>query len=203
MWRSKRGQRHGFTLMEVAIAVLVVGVGVLALFALISSGMDASARAIADTHAAMLASGIFNGLRAMAATNAQAAAQNNNYSTWTNFWIGVSNAAPVWAPAPQAWVPPPWTNFLYAVSTNRPVLLVFENQSQRGLAGNLGIQNFVVTYWLSVRPKPTTDFPSTWSAMLWIWPGRRNFDIRNNEQWKKASSEALKFYTEFPCSGTL
>jgi len=69
----------GFTLVEVALAMLVVAIGVLAVFSLLSSGMKASARALADTHAAMFADNVFSGLRARALVA-------GDERKWTGFW---------------------------------------------------------------------------------------------------------------------
>lgn len=98
--------RAGFTLMEVAIAVAVVVVGLLAMFALIASGLDASARSVADTQAALFADAVFGSLQA----ESQAAAQKgvryagNNVTIegvyWREFWKdfntgGKANGIPI------------------------------------------------------------------------------------------------------------
>lgn len=64
--KTLRAGRRGFTLVEVALALLVVSVGILAAFALIPAGLQTNQQAIDDTQAAMFADTVFEGLRAQA-----------------------------------------------------------------------------------------------------------------------------------------
>lgn len=57
----------GFTLVEIALAILVVSVGLLAVYGLFPSGFRTGRQAIDDTRAAMFAQEVFNGLKAKAA----------------------------------------------------------------------------------------------------------------------------------------
>lgn len=77
----RKKSEKGFTLMEVALAVVVVGVGIMAVFSLIASGLDSSRKAIEETQASIFANNVFNGLRAAALTNAEISAVQ-----WANFW---------------------------------------------------------------------------------------------------------------------
>lgn len=71
----------GFTLMEVAIAIAVVVIGVLSLFALIGKGLDASNLAAEDTQTAIFADTVFNGLRSRSAVASEAGPH-----AWTTYW---------------------------------------------------------------------------------------------------------------------
>jgi prepilin-type N-terminal cleavage/methylation domain-containing protein len=62
--------RRGFTLIEVALALMVVGVGLLAVFQLFPAGLRAGFDATAETRAAQFADMVFNGMRARAADTA-------------------------------------------------------------------------------------------------------------------------------------
>lgn len=58
-----RGQM-GFTLVEVSLALLVAGIGLLVVFSLFPSGLDQNRRSIDETRAAMFAEEVINGYRA-------------------------------------------------------------------------------------------------------------------------------------------
>lgn len=63
---STHPSKVGFTLIEVSLAVLVVGLGLLTLFGLFPSGLRAGEEASADTRAGLFASVLFEGMRANA-----------------------------------------------------------------------------------------------------------------------------------------
>jgi len=79
----------GFSLVEVALALLVVGIGMLAILSMFPAGLDQNSRSISDTQAALFAEEVFGALRVHAETNwdgigdtakipfLQAAASNN------------------------------------------------------------------------------------------------------------------------------
>jgi prepilin-type N-terminal cleavage/methylation domain-containing protein len=66
---KQQRKRGGFTLIEIALAILVVSIGLLSVFSLFPSGMAANKHAIDDTYGAMFADEVFNGLRAVLSTN--------------------------------------------------------------------------------------------------------------------------------------
>jgi type II secretory pathway pseudopilin PulG len=55
----------GFTLMEIALALLVISIGVLAIIGVMSSSLEAANKSIDDTHAAMFADDILHGFQAL------------------------------------------------------------------------------------------------------------------------------------------
>lgn len=61
--------KSGFTMVEIALAILVVGIGLLAVFSLFPTGMTFNRQAIDDTYAAMFAEEVFYGYRAQASAN--------------------------------------------------------------------------------------------------------------------------------------
>jgi len=91
-------KREGFTLIEIALALVVVAIGVLAVFGLMSAGMNMCTKAISDTQMAVIASDFLGSIRAMASYQAQKEredrfekiAYNPNYwgLWWTNFATG-------------------------------------------------------------------------------------------------------------------
>lgn len=59
----------GFSLVEVSLAIMIVGIGMLAIIGMFPAGLDQNSRAISDTHAALFAGEVFSALRVQAETN--------------------------------------------------------------------------------------------------------------------------------------
>ena len=57
---------HAFTLVEVALALMVVAIGILAVLGMFPAGLDQGEWSAAETHAALFAEEVFNGMRALA-----------------------------------------------------------------------------------------------------------------------------------------
>ena len=74
--RPAADARAGFSLVEVALALLVVTVGIMAVFGLFPSGLDAGKASLDETRAAMFAEETFNSFRALAQSPDR---------TWANF----------------------------------------------------------------------------------------------------------------------
>ena len=96
---SPRGAR-GFSLVEVTLALMVVGVGMLAILGMFPAGLDQNTRSISDTHAALFAQEVFNSLRVHAETNWQEigvgiyslpAAASNNWHRDVDITIKLGN----------------------------------------------------------------------------------------------------------------
>lgn len=63
---KRRPASAGFSLAEISLALLVVSIGMLGLFALFPAGIQMSKSAVDDTRSALFAEAVFNGLRAKA-----------------------------------------------------------------------------------------------------------------------------------------
>lgn len=66
--QGKGGGRAGFTLVEVSLAVLVLGLGILTVFSLFPSGLRSAEEGAADTHCALFSDAILSGIHANAAS---------------------------------------------------------------------------------------------------------------------------------------
>ena len=84
-------RKSGFTLVEVALALLVVGVGIVAIFGLFPAGMEAGRRTVNETQAALFAEEVFTAYRSLASV--------------TNLTIATNAQVPV--AAPGQWSSPP------------------------------------------------------------------------------------------------
>lgn len=89
-WHPAHNQ-NGFTLVEIALALLVASIGLLGLFSVFPAGVQMNKMSIDETQAAMFAEQVLNGVRAQAAT-----------STWSQLKNGV-NLPP---PTPDVWSDP-------------------------------------------------------------------------------------------------
>jgi len=69
--------RSGFTLIEVSLAVMVVGLGLLTVFSLFPSGLRSAEEGVADTKCGLFAETMLNGMHANASTI-------TNWNDWAN-----------------------------------------------------------------------------------------------------------------------
>lgn len=78
--RSHRRSRRGFSLVEVALALLVVSVGILGAFSLFPAGLKTNQEAIDDAQATLFSNLVFEHMRAMAQIS--------------NYWAAAGNYVP-------------------------------------------------------------------------------------------------------------
>lgn len=93
--------KDAFTLVEVALSLLVVGVGLLSVFSLFPAGLKMNKQAIDETQAALFAEEVLNGVRAQTAI-----------LDWNDLRIALP---PV---APEMWENP--TELVVGVTFNKP-----------------------------------------------------------------------------------
>lgn len=206
-----KSRKSGFTLMEVALAVVVVGVGVLAMFALISSGLDASAKAVATTQAAFFADATFTAIRG----EASKASESKDRMAWTNFWLDVKNGNTNFSVAMR----PAWNGYNSSTPDRfganelkiRPnqstaLRLSFDNRIMRPGVGGIvdgAIPSGVLRYRLltsnvTMYATGTTGTRDPKGIILMIWPGPGP-----TTGPMAAPSNAVTFYTEVANTGSL
>ena len=102
-------RRAGFSLVEVALAIMVIAVGLLSVFGLFPHGMESSRRALDETRAATFAEDTFNSLRVMAQT-----------SDWASLTHRFSIPAPDWWGNTYVWANHPYvlTNIYSNIISN-------------------------------------------------------------------------------------
>jgi prepilin-type N-terminal cleavage/methylation domain-containing protein len=205
--------RSGFTLMEVALAIVVVAIGMMAAFALITTGLDSSAKAVAMTRGAIFADDVFNGLRSKASL-----ATDAGEGAWELFWEDFEDGAaavtvaagPMWqldVEVIPGWPPVIVTNYIYVVATP-------EGDPAEGLSltnycyrtDTTNIPNSSLRYTLYVEPHVETITVGTppeefsWSrtnkitAILNVWEGQYGTPNINR---------AMTFVSEFENAGGL
>jgi prepilin-type N-terminal cleavage/methylation domain-containing protein len=197
------GRRGGFTLLEVALAITVVALGMMALFALMSGGLDNSAKAIADTHAALFAQNAFGSIRERNVAAAQAGT-----AQWDLFWFDFTNgntsisvsAPATWTGESTSWIPSTrsWLTTMRPLDIRcmlkRPPsdlhLNKYINKPLRTGIPNLSIVNASLRYRLGFQSLPNGRKMATLS----IWEGEWG-DI--------AKATPLVFYSEFSNPGDL
>lgn len=191
-YRKSFRQEDGFTLIEIALAIVVVAIGVLAVFSLLSAGLDASNKAIGDTQAAIFADNVFNALRAeslKAASDYDPFVPVNGWNTfWQNFVNGSTNISVV---AGLAWTP---AN-LSVTAVSGGGTLVFLNKSLRG-STITDVQNYALRYELTVQPSL-----GGWGAALWENTAKVTLKVWNGQYG--STNNPLVFYSEFYNPGAL
>ncbi|MBN1676460.1 MAG: hypothetical protein JXR37_35780 [Kiritimatiellae bacterium] len=178
---------EGFNLVEVTLAMLIVAVGLLSVFSLFPSGLDANAKAIADTHSAIFAEEVFNGIRAEAQRRAAAerdAALKEDTVDPKDAWDGLPDALlPVAAPA--AWLK---SDRLGTQTTQGRVFCnTYTNISFRG-RGGAGQATEIVDHALRYRLDVAPRNEKVMAATLYVWP---------NEFGSADPADSTIFYSEF------
>jgi len=185
--------------MEVALAILVMALGVVAVFSMIATGLDANAMAVADTQACLFADSVFRGIRAEsinAATGMHPEFPPDQIETaqerWEEFWTKFKNgnliipvAAPdTWKVSPQPIKP--------GGGMESPKFTIKAMRS--GVGGDRqrieSIENHTLRYRLKLEQSGDTAYKATLS----IWEGKFGSDDPKH---------ALVFYTEFYNPGDL
>ncbi len=88
-------RNRGFTLVEVALAMLVIGIGIMAVFGLFPAGIEAGRRAVNETQAALFAEEVFAGYRALAGTTAWGSLNTLQIApAASNLWSGATRIVP-------------------------------------------------------------------------------------------------------------
>lgn len=85
MGSAQASRESGFTLVEVALAVMAVGLGLMTIIGLFPAGLQNASDDAADTRAGLFAEAVFNGMRG--------AATNNDVAVWDGAFIGSSMMA--------------------------------------------------------------------------------------------------------------
>lgn len=202
----------GFTLIEVAIAVLVVSLGVLALAALFSQGLSASAKAVGDTHSSMFAENVFNGLRARSLLEAEKQLLTNR-NTWVDFWTNFvyGNTSITIAAVSPSWGI--WSNVM-PIRVGGPYTQMYANIPMHG-GGVTGIvdhafryriaastNSTVVSNWVSAKMNGVW-LPSWWTVPVTDTTARVVLYVWDNRFGSTNLSDALMFSSEFANQGDL
>ena len=174
----------GFTLMEVALAILVAAIGLMAVFGLIGHGLEASLLAIGDTQAAIFADNVFNTLRAESLRAAELGAVE-----WEDYWLGIDGQKPI-VVATEAL----WAQKIEVKSLRQAETLVFANRSVRtGDVASDPIVNHALQYRMDVEPDDRSA-PMRYMVSLYVWP---------TQFGPTEDKDALLFYAEFNNPGDL
>ena len=192
----------GFTLMEVALSIAVVAVGVMALFALMSSGLESSAAALADTQSAIFADNVFGGLRAISTDQARSGVGNWEFF-WHDFQTGQTNLV---VAMPQIWekVTDPTNPFRMVppqvLGNDVQYTLKYQNIPIHAQTTS-EVMNHVLRYQLKVESRRVGLFTdaANWDVnvaevTLKVWGGEFG-------SW--ADEDAIIFYTEIDNPGDL
>jgi type IV pilus modification protein PilV len=183
----KRRNNQGFTLIEVALSIVVVAIGIMAVFSLIGSGLESNRKAISESQAAIFANDVFNSLR----SDTQQTNYMSNPTNWIGHWTDLKNKT---------------TNITVAASTNwlgqynvyadgTVYSMVFTNAPVHGGTALTNIVNGGLQYRLNVDgPTSYGGSSERVSVRLYVWDGiYAQADL----------NKALVFYSEFNNPGEL
>jgi type II secretory pathway pseudopilin PulG len=175
----------GFVMLELALSVLVIAIGVLALFGLFRLSTDTVEQTQADTRAALFAQEVMSGLRAESERRLSSCSTSE---TWEAFWDDMTNGygIPVACGGPVGvWADPSLAVVAGEYTTN----------SYTNVAVHAGIITNIVShslrYRLDITATNTTPLPY-WTnrilATLYVWDGLYG---------STSNSDAVIFYSEF------
>ena len=176
--------RHctGLIMVEAALAVVVLSIGVLAVFVLFSSGMSTKTKASGDTQAALFAQGVFSTLRA-----ASEEASRQGQVRWEEFWYDIEGNTNL-LPAAGAEF---WANSNMMINANTLTPIVYSIP----LTNGADMVNHALRYILTVDlDLAITNWPDRVPVTLKVWEGA--FGQTNDD-------DAAVFYTEFDNPGDL
>jgi type II secretory pathway pseudopilin PulG len=167
MKTPKMNKRSGFTMVEIALAMMVMTVGVLGIFALFPVGLNSSRDAKTDTQMAMLAQAVFDDFRDWSARN----------------WVGDQ--------------PPNWTSYNFKLHENvsnasaiRPIGQSGNLQGGTVLVRQVGTDGAEGVPICHCNMEVVTISPELVGVQLIMYPGRQ---LPNEEQG--ITVRALQFYT--------
>jgi prepilin-type N-terminal cleavage/methylation domain-containing protein len=199
----KKRNNEGFTLIEVALSIVVVAIGIMAVFSLMGSGLESNRKAISESQAAIFANDVFNSLRSAS----QQPDIMANVGAWESFWIGYKHQQPPAATAVSVAGGATWdgpTNYIYGYGDVYSV--AFTNALLHGGAAFTGgaISNPVngsLQYRLDIcGPRFTnivgaaTQIVERVNVRLYVWDGLyAQADV----------NKALVFYSEYNNPGEL
>lgn len=142
-----RSNRHGFTLAETAIALLVVSAGILSVFALFPVGLENSRAASADVEAGLFAEKVFESFRAKFGAG-----------DWTSTSVTLDAA-----------------NNPYLTASTQIVGLTTPTATQFDLVDKVANITNTVWYKLSAVPYPATNFERMQLTLV-VWPQKTKPD---------------------------
>ena len=169
---DNRRKKRGFTLVEVALALMIVGVGVLTVVGLFYSGTDVGKLSTEETRMALFADSVFNGVRSVV--------ENGHWND-----LGSASFPLLPAVAATKWRNPSPID-LAALNSVVTITNIYNDGSPQG------IYEGALRYRLSVRPPGQPGVPPNVKCLqMEIWPGE--FGTNNNP---------TIYYTEYYQHGT-
>jgi hypothetical protein len=160
-------RQDGFTLMEIALALLAIGLAFLTLLGLGRSGLDSVKEANSDTRCEAMASAVFDTLETYNHIFADYARTNRTGATWAQMW----STSPI--PFPP----------VAGMATNTiPLLINREDISRAFDPESISLNNWNPRYRLWVRPGRTSESVASshnmLNVILFIYPDGDTYSSR-------------------------
>jgi hypothetical protein len=109
-------RRSAFTLIETSLALLAIGIGLIAIFGLGRLGLQSNKESLNDQRCAMLSNAIFETLRERNAYFVDLARTNGLGQIWYNFWMDAAQDGRIAFP-PVANLAPLTANLIFGATT--------------------------------------------------------------------------------------
>jgi type II secretory pathway pseudopilin PulG len=180
---NSKGQ-SAFTLIEIALAILLIALGILAMFSLLGAALDTSNKASADAQAAIFADSVFNSLRAESLRAAEQGLDVTNADAWVNFWNSFSNGVTTIPVACAAM----WGDGNLVIRNGGPYTESFTNNYGTSLTN---VVNHSLRYTIHAGLEPHLYRAN---VVLKVWEGQFG---------PTSDTNALRFYSEFRKEGDI
>lgn len=183
---------QGFTLVEVTLSTVVIGLGLLALFGLGRLAIQNAREAESDTRAAMLADDVFASLHAYS----EQLCASNDPSAWAAFWTNFANGV---IPLPIAQSSS--TSLIWANGSNCMYYL-YGRPDLRHAAVN-PVPEWGARFTVSVDPTNSFATMGVVGSAAGPLPNEVKITLHITPDVFSQNGESLTFYTHFAEHGTL
>jgi prepilin-type N-terminal cleavage/methylation domain-containing protein len=188
MRKTAQTGRAGFSLVEVSLALLVVGVGMMGAFALFPVGLDAGKLALEDSRASLFSDEAFDSIRTLsvAGTNLTGVTDYRDAVSagpGSDFWSASGTGPSLLAPrvTDKTWSGTElWTNIYSGSVTNSRYAGTWQ------FALTTPIPDYAFRYRLECAPHSNTNLFRIRQARLSVWPG----------EFGATTNSDFVFYTE-------
>ena len=179
--QQRRRGKLGYSLVEVSLALLVVAIGLLTIFALIPDGLGLSRKSVDATEMAAFADFVFASLDGMASST--------NANDWNRFWNNPTNHLPLTKMLEGATNIPPTQPRIRPMGNSTPQWFPWIPSFYGGLGVAPAVETYQVASFTYLLDIGQTGVVSRY-ARLEVWPG----DVSNQV------ATALNYGSNFPAS---
>jgi prepilin-type N-terminal cleavage/methylation domain-containing protein len=166
---NKSNKKDGFTLVEIALALLVVAIGVVSIMGLFPAGLQANQRSIDETRVAMFAEDVLGGVKTII-----------EETPWEDVQSYLQIQGLPMVGSPDMFAP---ANIL-ASNPDPDIQYRYADSGYKNVDAGVPVVEFELRYELDVTGVPPVS-PTVYAITLQVWPNKHS-----------PEEDGLVFYTE-------